>query len=99
MSNQEIIERITKENILHDIIQNIGYTETKINLQDLEQDLYLELLEREDDLIQNLYTHNQLKYYLTRIVLNNIRSKNSRYFYKYKKEDLMNSQIYEKAEE
>lgn len=91
----EIIKTIAEYNILHDIIKNIGgSTETKINLQDLEQDLYLELIEKGDGKLEYLYETGQLEYYLTRIVLNNIRSKTSRYYYRYKLHEK-----YEKDEE
>lgn len=87
MTNNDIITYIAEHEILTDIISNVGYKETKINLQDLEQDIFLELLERNDNLLVELFNANELEYYLTRIVINNIRSKNSKYYYKYKKDD------------
>lgn len=95
MTNEEVIACIAENDILKDIIRNIGFTENKTNLQDLEQDIYLELLERDDDLLPNLYKANQLKYYLSRIVINNIRSKNSRYFYRYKKGENLKEELAE----
>lgn len=84
-ANNDIIEYIYKNKILSNIIKNVGYKENKINLQDLEQDLYLELLNLKDDILVKLYESNNLNYYLSRLVVNNIVSKNSRYYYKYKK--------------
>lgn len=93
MTNNEVIQYLAQHNILMDIIKNIGYLEDEDNLKDLHQDLMLELLERNDDLLVKLYNANQLKYYLTRIVINNIRSKNSRYYYKYKKDDYLKESL------
>lgn len=62
-------------------------------MNDLEQDIYVELLEKDDDVIETLYNKNQLNYYLTRMVINNINSKTSRYFYKYKKDKLKQTKI------
>ena len=87
MEHIKIIEEIAKTGLLRDIIKNIGFTEQKCNLKDLEQDLYVDLLEEPPNNLKELYNNGQLKYYLTRLVLNNIRSKTSQYYYKYKKDE------------
>lgn len=81
-----LIEKIAKEGTLRDIINNIGKSEQKFNLDDLEQDLYIELIEKQDKLAE-IEKKGQLKFYLTRIVQNNINSKTSRYYYNYKKQN------------
>ena len=85
MTKNEIVESIYRANMLRDIIRTIGKTELRHNLQDLEMDLYEEILNMDEGLLQRLYNSNQLRFYLTRLVMNNIRSKTSRYYYTYKK--------------
>lgn len=81
---------------LNEIITNIGKDEEKENLKDLKQDLLLQLIEKED-YVRELIESNKLKFYLTRIVLNNIRSNTSRYYYKYKIEEKKLRNYYEKT--
>ena len=81
-----VIEYIAKSNMLKNIIETVGKNEQKFNLQDLEQDIYIYLLENKtNEELEQLYNKKELNFYLTRIVLNNINSKTSRYYYLYKK--------------
>ena len=52
-------------------------------LKDLSQDIYLCLLEQQDR-IEAMTTDEQLLY-IQRMVFNNLKSKTSRYYYRYKK--------------
>lgn len=51
--------------------------------QDLIQDIYILLLQKDEDLIVSLYDKGQLGFFILKIVKNNLLSKNSRYFYQY----------------
>ena len=52
-------------------------------LKDLAQDIYVSLLEQQDR-IEAMTTDEQLLY-IQRMVLNNLKSKTSRYYYNYKR--------------
>ncbi len=81
-----IYETIYREGILKNLIQNIGKLEDDENLNDLEQDIYLHLMEKgKEQQLQKMYDNGQIVYYLARIVSNQIHSHNSPYYYKYKK--------------
>lgn len=92
MTRNDVIEEIAKTGLLHTIIQNIGGT-TDEDLKDLEQDIYLDLYTKEEKLLTDLYEKGQLKFYLARIVSNNIHSSSSRYFTTYKKPQLYNVEL------
>lgn len=79
------IEEIAQEKIVEGIVVNIskGHSENPINLEDLIQDIYLTLCEKSATL-ENL-TDKEVKYYIARIAANNIKSKTSPYYYRYKK--------------
>ena len=81
-----IIEEIARNKLVEKIIKKIGRYEDETNLQDLAQDIYVELLFTDEALLNKLYDNSQLNYYITRIVKNNIISKTSNYYYKYKKQ-------------
>ena len=94
MDKYKIIDEISKQKIVEEIVYNIGSKDDE-DLKDLIQDIYINLLEKEDNLIETLYNENQLKYFIIRMVVNNIHSKNSPYYTKYKKEKINKVKIEE----
>lgn len=87
MDKYNIIDEISKNKIVEEIVYNIGSKDDE-DLKDLIQDIYINLLEKEDNLIETLYSTNQLKFYIVKMVVNNIHSKNSPYYTKYKKDKI-----------
>lgn len=85
-TKNEIIEEIARNKTIEGIISNLVAVED--DEKDLIQDLYLDLLQKDEELITHLYETNELKFFITRACINQIRSKNSPYFYKYKKRNL-----------
>ena len=94
MDKYKIIEEISKQKVVEEIVYNIGSKDDE-DLKDLIQDIYINLLEKEDSLIETLYNTNQLKYFIIRMVVNNIHSKNSPYYTKYKKDKINKVKIEE----
>ena len=94
MDKYKIIDEISKDKIVEEIVYNIGDRGDE-DLKDLVQDIYINLLEKEDNLIETLYNTNQLKFYIIRMVVNNIHSKNSPYYTKYKKDKINKVKIEE----
>lgn len=80
ITKYKIIEELAKNRTVETIIQNITKSEDD-TLNDLSQMLYEDLLLKDDDKIIQLYNDNQLQYFITRMVLNSIKSKTSRYYY------------------
>lgn len=84
MSRTDEINKIAKEHVVEDIIQNIAKSNDD-NLTDLAQDIYIQLLEMPNDKFKILQCGNQLKYYLVGLIRNNVFSTTSPYYYKYKR--------------
>lgn len=82
---KKIIEKIATEKIVESIIANVSKDVNDEDLADLAQDVYLTLMEKDEELLYGIYERGQINYYLTRIILNNINSKTSRFYYIYKK--------------
>ena len=80
MSKYEIIEQLAKEKTIEEIIGNITQRSDD-TLNDLAQMLYEDLLLKDEEKIKKLYTDKQLKFFVTRMVLNSINSKTSRFYY------------------
>ena len=96
----EIYEKIIP--VLKEILDNVGQEENNDDLMDLQQDILLSLIEnKKDKLLERLESKGQLKFYLSKIVTNQIRSTSSPYFYKYKKpkNKLINIEEYIKLED
>lgn len=85
--DKEIIAEIAKSNLIEETVQNVAKMrlEDDPSLKDLCQDLYLSLLTKDPEKIEEIYRKGDMRFYVTRMVLNNLRSKNSPYFYLYKK--------------
>lgn len=81
-TKNEIVELIAKQRVIENIILNI-VGEANANHQDLAQDLYISLLEKSEEKIVELYNNNELRWFITRMVVNNIKSVNSRFYYNY----------------
>ena len=69
--------------MINEIVNNIIIYDA--DKDDLIQDIAISILEKPPDLIKRLYEEGSLHYYIVRIVKNNIYSKNSPFYYKYKK--------------
>ena len=84
MNKYEIIEETAKQHLIEDTARNIAGDKDE-DLNDLCQDLYISLMEKDDVLIESLYNTSQLRYFIVKMLINNIHSKNSPYYSKYKK--------------
>ena len=54
---------------------------------DLVQEIYLIILEYDDNKIIKMYEQNQIKFFITRIIKNQYFAKNSQFYKKYKMYD------------
>lgn len=83
MTKNEVVNIIAREKMVETIVSNIAKSDDDL-LNDLVQEIYLDLLQKDDEKIVKLYQSNQIRYFITRIVINNIHSKNSPYWCKIK---------------
>lgn len=81
---KHIIEQIAKDKLIDQIISNVAKDAKDEDLKDLKQDIYLILMEKDEDFLEGIYERGQMPYYLSRIITNNINSKTSRFYYLYK---------------
>lgn len=96
-TNAQIINEIANNGLVEEIIQGVSYSkfENTENIKDLAQDIYLQLLQMDNAKINELYFKNQLRFWVTRIITNNIHSKTSPYYYQYKKAQMQSVSISE----
>ena len=87
MTKYEIIDELSKDSTVEKIIYKLlPASKNRFDCpEDLVQDIYVLLLEKDDKLIIDLYNKGELGYYLLKIAKNQLLSANSPYFYKYVK--------------
>ena len=85
MTKYEVINIIAKENLVERIVNKLlSSSKNPFDCpEDLIQDIYLLLLQKNDDLIVNLYNKDEIGFYLLKIARNQLLSKNSPYYQKY----------------
>lgn len=85
MTKYEVINIIAKEHLVERIVNKLlSSSKNPFDCpEDLIQDIYLLLLQKNDDLIVNLYNKGEIGFYLLRVVRNQLLSKNSSYYYTY----------------
>ena len=86
MNKTQIISQIANEKLVERVINKIDST-IMANCPDLANDIYLSLMEKDNDTIINLFESGQLAFFIIRMVKNNIFSVNSPYYRIYKKHE------------
>lgn len=78
-----IVGRIAEEKRVEKIVDNINNIVR--NKEDLIQEIYMVLLEYDEEKLRTLYDNNQLNFFLVRIIKNQYFSKTSPFHRKYRK--------------
>ena len=88
MTVEEVVELVAKEGWVEECIKTVSGGVWRSEYSDLTQDILIEMLNQTK--IVDLYEKNQLRYYVMRIVRNNIQSNTSRFYYRYRRFSLLN---------
>ncbi|WP_406539147.1 hypothetical protein [Fibrobacter sp.] len=82
------IDKIAEERLVENVIDIMRITkrESRFDLDDLAQDIYISLIEKGEDFLSDLYSRRrELEYFVMRMIANNINSRTSPYYLKYKR--------------
>lgn len=85
MTKNDIVAEWAGIGKVEEILANILGRKPADYEEDLIQDIYLTLLNMPEERIVSLYENNQANYYITRLLLNNVNSVTSRYYYLYRR--------------
>lgn len=83
MTVSSIVEELYKTNLITELCENIGVLPK--DMDDFTQEIYLILLEYNEEKLIEIYNKNQLKFFIVRIIQNQYNSKNSPFYMKYKR--------------
>lgn len=89
MTVEEVVELVAKEGWVEECIKTVSGGVWRSEYDDLVQDILMELLDQEK--VVSLFQKDQLRYYVMRIVRNNLQSCTSRFYYRYRRFSLLNS--------
>ena len=90
MLTRGVVEYIARSKLIQECILIVTGGVWRSEYDDLVQDLLVEFLDQGKKIV-DLYEKNQLRYYVMRIVRNNIQSNTSRFYYRYRRFSLLNS--------
>ena len=82
LNKNEIIALLAKQRVIEQLVQSLTQSPYK---DDLCQDLYIDLLNKAEDLITGMYYRGELLYFIRRMVSNNINSTTSPFYQKYER--------------
>ena len=89
MSTRGVVEYIARSKLIQECILMVTGGVWRSEYDDLTQDILIEMLNQTK--IVDLYEKGQLKFYVMRIIRNNLQSATSRFFYRYRRFSLLNS--------
>ena len=90
MTKEEVVEYIARSKLIQECIKVVTGGVWRSEYDDLVQDLLVEFLDQGKKIV-DLYEKGQLRYYVVRVVRNNLQSCTSRFFYRYRRFSLLNS--------
>ena len=88
MTVEKVVELVAKEGWVEECIKTVSGGVWRSEYNDLVQDILIELLDQEK--VVSLFQKDQLRYYVMRIVRNNLQSCTSRFYYRYRRFSLLN---------
>lgn len=85
MTKYDVVDIIAKDHLVERIVNKLlSSSKNPFDCpEDLIQDIYLLLLQKDDDLIINLYNKGEIGFYLLKVARNQLLSVNSKYYYTY----------------
>ena len=90
MTKEGVVEEIARSKLIQECILIVTGGVWRSEYDDLVQDLLVEFLNQGKKIV-DLYKKGELKYYVVRVVRNNLQSCTSRFFYRYRRFSLLNS--------
>lgn len=84
MTKYELIDTLARQRFVEKLIEDSIKGEQYHNLQDLAQDIYLDLFNKDEDKLIGMYERRELNFFVYRMIANNVYSVNSPYYKQYK---------------
>lgn len=96
MTKLEIIDDMARRRVVEQLLSTQTQYKSNPYIDDLAQDIYIILLNEDDELIERLYNEGSLVYYTIRIMKNNLHSTTSQFYYNYQRYRRMANELDER---
>lgn len=83
LTKHQTIDILARNKVIEKLVKRHNFSSPYC--KDLSQDLYIELLNKDDKLIVGLYERNEIEYYIRKMISNNINSSTSPFYKNYEK--------------
>lgn len=83
LNKSSVITILARKKVIERLLRK--YSLSSPYAKDLCQDLYIELLNKEDSLIVGLYERNEIEFYIRKMISNNVNSSTSPFYKNYEK--------------
>lgn len=85
MTKIDVLDIISREHLVEKIVYKLlPSSKNRFDCpEDLIQDVYIMVYDKDENLIVDLYNKGELGYYLLKVIRNQLLSSNSYYYYKY----------------
>ena len=83
LTKKSVVNKLAKDKTVERLVKS--YNLSTPYLKDLCQDIYIELLNKDKDLIIGLYERNEIEYYIRKMITNNVNSTTSPFYKNYEK--------------
>jgi len=93
MQSRDIINELARGRVVETMAANIAHRDLDDNLQDLCQIIYMSLLDKPPERIEELHHRNELNYYISQMIKNQYFTKNSPWHNTFRKHQRMGEQI------
>ena len=85
MSRAEIVDELAKGRVVEEILGKVAKCPVEGELCDLVQEVYLTLLQYDEEKVRQMYERGELRWFVTRIVTNQYASATSPFYYLFKR--------------
>ena len=85
MSRTEIVDELARTKTVEGILGRVAKCPVEGEMYDLVQEVYLALLQYDEQKLCGLYERGELRWFVTRIVINQYSSSTSPFYYLYKR--------------
>lgn len=97
MTNIQIVDELARARVVERLL--LTQTQYRCNpyINDLAQDIYIDLLNKDAGMIERLYNEGTLIFFIMRMIRNNLYSSNSPFYYDYQRFRKLSNELPENA--
>lgn len=97
MTNIQIVDELARARVVERLLLTQKQNRCNPYINDLSQDIYVDLLNKDAGMIERLYNEGTLIFFIMRMIRNNLYSSNSPFYYDYQRFRKLSNELPENA--